>query len=205
MKSICLVGNGTSLLGGGRGEFIDSHGDVLRFLVKPGRIKVEMTPEDYGRRLDIWAASAITIKHVREEPRSCRELWIFNKFAATRKPRRDEDKLRRRMPLYPCEIKQDDDSIKHWLHVYKELRRPNKLKHFSRGTAAVIMAAASGRYDPIMLLGFDAVTGAEDGFYSTVCLEGTLGIPMFDGQEDFQAEGRMLPMIAKEYGVTIQW
>lgn len=206
MKSICLVGHGTSLLDGGKGKFIDGHDDVLRFLVMPGRAKVPIIPEDYGTRIDIWMASAISVRYALKEPRSCRELWIFNKYAAGKNRHRDDEKVRRRLPTYPCEIKKDDDSIAYWLGVYKKLRQPKKVKvsHFTRGTAALIMAAASGEYDPITLAGFDAVTGDNGDWYSSILWD-DLGIPMTSRQEDYRAEHQMLGMIQKKYGATIQW
>jgi len=56
-KSICLVGNAKSMLGNGRGEWIDSHDIVLR--MNQG-FPSEAHAKDIGLRMDIWACGLLT-------------------------------------------------------------------------------------------------------------------------------------------------
>ena len=206
-KSICLVGHGRSPIGKGQGKYIDSHDVVLRFLLPLTSFNTLLKAEDYGDRLDIWMVTELGLEAnwLSQNPRSFCELWIYNKLVAGESIWNDTVVLDADGSI---SIKRDDGIIKQWLCIYNGFpRRPKTLRHYSRGMAAIIMAAASGEYDPITLVGLDAMTAPKENvLYGTVLgKKGPVRNMEVKMHHDFEAEGQMLPMIQEKYGVAIQW
>lgn len=137
-KVICVVGHGPSLRKAGYGEQIDSYDTIIRMINCDWQNR-----NDYGRKyhIGIHCPAQKSFSQPRRKPEECYFIYY---------PRLWKDKkLGRRARLYKRKVWFEGE----WLAGLWSN------KHFSRGTAAALMAMKYYRPEKIVLAGMTKVCG----------------------------------------------
>ena len=174
MRDIAIIGHGQSLIEEGLGGHIDSHLDVLRFAKDPADAIVNMTVGDFGKRTDILMFTETGRKRLDLDPRSMikdMRLWCYDKNTGP-----DRELLKK----------------------YRAIKREDRAGHFSRGTAAVIMACQNG-FDEISLFGFDNIVNRNNEHYLSCFRD----LKLTKKYHDYDAEADILALVTADFNLEI--
>lgn len=175
---IVIIGHGESPLGKGWGPEIDRH-EVVRLK----NWQDWQNPADYGSRLDYWCCSTETMGHFRP---GAREYWAQPKKGTWN----GALEMLVRSQVAPLTI--ELELFKRWNDVFHEFQP--EIRNYSVGMFAIIKAATKGQ--DVALVGFDNLLNPEQEYRKALRGKWPTG-------HDWRAEKAMLPLVEKEYGVSV--
>jgi hypothetical protein len=208
---VLIVGNGNSTIGRGLGPTIDSlDGYVVRFPVTNWQ-----TLEDYGWKTDYVCTTVVRRRKIlHDERKPALGVWIYpvDRLFGER------GKIIEETLLVECKVMVCEDEIRPWLARYlrlqsemvngrwmsrsmkEEVTDEHKYKHFSLGTAAVVIVAQKMKgLKEILLLGCDNLWEGTRKDFGRCNFSKTPGTP-----HNFKVERKLLDMICKRYEVKIR-
>lgn len=187
-NNLVIVGNGLSLLNKGRGKFIDSFDNVCR--IKGGVTLVTTRPHDYGVGVDYICSTLKIAPTFKNFP--IKEFWGYQNETSGI----DEKQFKSKVRIEP-------EATKYWLKIYSNLISNigrDVEPWYSTGMGAIVIAAASGLFDSIYLMGFDNLSIGDPNIGVNILREKDFRYP----KHAFDAEHKMLGLIANYYQIPIE-
>ena len=202
-----IVGHGPSLASKNLGREIDSHDFVVR--LKYGHELTRINPASYGTRTDAICSTLKTWRPYYKIRPKIKEWWGYRNWPG-------QEKELEKIKLYYTDItvRTEFEAVDKWLATYRSLADvkvdyKDKWSSYAKegdepwcstGMGAIIIGCASYKPAELVLAGFDnLVSGKKDGFQSIFREKGWIYPP-----HGWQAENKMLPLIAAAYGVNIR-